>query len=245
MSHELLSGDISSETSATLAAATDVAVKHMVRRRFLQSGAAVAGVALASSLGSNESQAAPTGPRQQLALVRRHENDHVAFLVSALNTVGQQMGMNVTRPKPTFQNLVQPNLNAFLTTSLALENTGVGAYLGAAPAIFNRTYLAAAGQIALVEARHAGFFNGLRSLPMTNNVFGQELSFERALTVSEVTAAAGPFIQSLNDPMNQFPLTFSSTPSASNDLAILNFALALEYLEADFYVANVMKFYGV
>lgn len=245
MSHELLSDDISKETAATLAAATDVAMKRMVRRRFLQGGAALAGVSLASSLGDNETHAAPTSQRQQLALVRRHENDHVAFIVNTLNTVGQQMGMNVTRPKPTFQNLVRPNLNDFLATSLALENTGVGAYLGAAPAIFNRTYLAAAGSIALVEARHAGFFNHLRSLPMTNNLFGQELSFERALTVSEVTAAAGPFIASLNDPMNQFPLTFSSTPSASNDLAILNFALALEYLEADFYNLNVNRFYGV
>lgn len=209
------------------------------RRGFLRGGAiAAGGVALATCLG-DEAQAAPAGPRQQMALLRRHENDHVAFLEGALNAISMK------RPRPTFQNLQQPNLNSFLTTALALENTGVGAYLGAAPAILDPMILAQAGSIALIEARHAGFLNGFRSRPMTQNLFDQELSFERAFTVSEVTTAAGPFIASLNDPGNNFPLTFSSTRSASNDVAILNFALALEYLEQEFYNINVPIFYGV
>lgn len=209
------------------------------RRGFLRGGAIAAGsVALATCL-SDEAQAAPAGPRQQMALLRRHENDHVAFLEGALNAISMK------RPRPTFQNLQQPNLNSFLTTALALENTGVGAYLGAAPAIFDPMILAQAGSIALIEARHAGFLNGFRSRPMTQNLFDQELSFERAFTINEVVMAAGPFIASLNDPGNNFPLTFSNTRSAGNDVAILNFALALEYLEQEFYDINVPLFYGV
>ena len=45
------------------------------------------------------------------------------------------------RPKPSFVNLTQANLLAFAQTSQALENTGVGAYLGAAPSILRRTYV--------------------------------------------------------------------------------------------------------
>src|SRR5262245_56076193 len=88
------------------------------RRAFLKGGAAVAGVALASGVAS-EATAAPVNLRQQMSLVRRHENDHVDFIANAL---GAQ-----ARPKPTFQNLQRSNVNDFLTVALALENTGVGA----------------------------------------------------------------------------------------------------------------------
>lgn len=207
--------------------------RHVGRRRFMKGAAAMAGVAAVAGMAS-EAEAATVALKQQMSLVRKHENEHVAYLVSALGSAA--------RPKPTFQNLQQSNLNNFLNLSLALENTGVGAYLGAAPAIDSKEILGAAASVALIEARHAGFFNGLRSRPMTENAFGQELSFERAFTVQEVTSAAGPYIANLNGGP---PLTFSSTPSAANDVAILNFALALEYLEAEYYNVNVPLFYGV
>jgi hypothetical protein len=167
--------------------------------------------------------------------IQAHENAHVAFLVAALG--------DAARPMPTFQNLKQRNLEDFVATSQALENTGVGAYLGAAPVIFNRTYLAAAGSIALIEARHAGWVNVLHMDPITGNALELDTDhdFDQFLTVDQVVDAASPFIKNLNGGP---PLTFSNTPSAANDIDILNFALALEYLEAAYYNLNVPRFYG-
>jgi hypothetical protein len=136
-------------------------------------------------------------------------------------------------------NLTQPNLVTFAQTSRALENTGVGAYLGAAPIIFNKDYLAAAGSILTIEARHSGYINVLLNEIMTDNVDGKVVNFDVPLTVDQVVALAGPLITSLNGGP---PLSFSTTPSAKNDFDILNFALALEYLEAEFYNINVPRF---
>ena len=66
--------------------------------------------------------------------------------------------------------LEQQNILNFVVTSRALENTGVGAYLGAAPIVFSRDYLAAAGSIMDIEARHAGFLDVLLGEIMTVNV---------------------------------------------------------------------------
>lgn len=213
---------------------------QLARRGFLARGALLAGSGVAAvgltTAMSEElfgQQSPPVSLKQQMRLVQRHENDHVAFLRNALG--------NAARPKPTFQNLETPNLYQFLLLSRALENTGVAAYLGAAPVIFDPGILAAAGSIATVESRHAGLFNSITSKAMTENVFGGELSFERAGTVQEIVNIAGTYVASLNGGP---PLTFSSTRSAANDINILNFALALEFLEAEYYNINVPKYYA-
>ncbi len=194
----------------------DNSCSSLGRRDFLSRGAmltgAIAGSAIAlQPISSQPKLPAPVTVRSQIQLLRRHENDHVAAIVALL-------GGNA-RPKPTFQNLQQPNLFRFLTVSRALENTGVGAYSWRDSGCVRCRILAAAASIALIEARHAGFLNSLQSRPMTENVFGEELSFERALTIDEVVQQAGPFIANLNGVP---PLTFSSTRSAANDIAILN-----------------------
>jgi hypothetical protein len=198
------------------------------RRAFLASGLAAAPLALLASTQSAE--ASPFSIIQYLPeaksvfrSIRAHENAHVAFLVTALG--------HYARPKPVFQNLSQSTYYQFVAVSQALENTGVGAYLGAAPIIYDPDYLAAAGSIMTVEARHAGAVNFFEGDPVTI----KNQNFDLPLTPEQVVAAAGPFVKSLN---GGAALTYSQTSSAQNDIAILNFALALEYLEAEFYNVN-------
>ena len=211
-------------------------IATLTRRLFLsRSGMLASAGVLAAEAGAwpltAHAEGIGSATRQRFRDIQRHENDHVAFLVQALG--------GDARPKPTFQNLLQPNFQAFYQVSQALENTGVGAYLGAAPAIFSRPILAAAGSIALIEGRHAGWLNTLLKEPISTNAYGQEQSFDTPLTSAAVVALAGPFIASLNGGP---AVSYSTTPSAANDVAILNFALALEYLEAEFYNLNVPEF---
>ncbi len=172
--------------------------------------------------------------RDYYVQIRQHEKDHVAFLVDALGSSA--------RPKPTFQKLEQASFNDFSFVAQSLENTGVGAYLGAAPFINNPEYVAAAGSILTVESRHAGFLNFFSNDPLTANTTDDDSnpSFDGPLTPAEVVALAGPFVARLNGGP---AIGYDMTPSDANDVAILNFALALEYLESDFYNINVPKFY--
>ena len=215
------------------------------RRDFLQMGvlgaAGLAGVAAVSQVataqvgGNAVPDLYPALNSRQFRSIQDHENQHVDFLVKAISDAGA-----TPRPKPNFQNLIMPNPRVFATVSNALENTGVGAYLAATPIILSKQYLAAAASIALIEARHAGYLNTLLNGMVTNDVTGTEQVFETPLTIEQVTANAMPFIANLNGGP---PLTFNATPSRTNDVAILNFALALEYLERDFYNINVPRFF--
>ena len=219
------------------------------RRSFLKTGAAAAAAVGGTALAATKAAAQPGPggnalpnlyPGWNAALftaIQQDENSHVTAIVGLIGQLG-----GTPRPRPNFKNLLQPNIVAFGSVSQALENTGVGAYLGAVPAVFSKSVLSAAGSIALIEARHAGYLNVLFDEISTVNLFGDEQDFERAFTIQEVVASAGPFIQDLNGGP---ALTFSATPSRANDIAILNFALALEYLERDFYNLNVPRYFPV
>ncbi len=154
--------------------------------------------------------------------IMNDETAHVTFLQGALRKAGVPV-----RPKPTFKGLAQADLNSFASLSQVFENVGVGAYLMAAPAITAKAYLAAAGSILTIEARHAGFLDVLLGKPVSANG-----AFDKPIMQADIVKDVSPFIDSLNG---------GQDPSASlkNDADILNFALLLEYLEAEFYTTNV------
>ena len=220
------------------------------RRLFLGRGAAViAGGAAALVIGQSQAQASkkppkppkggggqdggfipqpyPESNRRYFQEIQKDENTHVPAIIGIL-------GSNA-RPKPTFKNLEAMDVFQFVTMSAIFENTGSGAYNGAAKYINNRQYLGAATSIALVEAYHSGYLNSITRGDLVPNAG----SFVGMLSVAQVFAAVSPFIVSLN---NGPQLGFDPVVSDANDIAILNTALALEYLEQEFYNINVPKF---
>jgi len=207
---------------------------QVLSRRGMLGKVAIAGLATVPVVGmlTSQSKAAfqplDASSREAFADIRLHENDHVALLKKIL-------GSNA-RPKPKFKNLKPANFNAFVTLSRALENVGCGAYLAATPAISSKSVLATAASIALMEARHAGFLNVFSGVDVSRNALNDTTAFERPLTLKQVVNAASPYIASLNGGP---PASFT----AGNDTSILNFALLLEYLEAEYYNINVPLYF--
>ncbi len=112
------------------------------------------------------------------------EQDHV----NALSTVIKQLGGTpVAKPAFVFPASSQ---SSFLALASVLENTGVGAYNGAAPSLQSRTVLAAAGSIVQIEARHAAAIDLLIGESPT-----PDGGFDVPLTKAEVLAKAGPLIK--------------------------------------------------
>ncbi|MGB9184129.1 MAG: ferritin-like domain-containing protein [Solirubrobacteraceae bacterium] len=112
------------------------------------------------------------------------EAEHVAALTKAISGAG---GKPVK--KPTFSFPVTDQAS-FLKLAYVLENTGVGAYNGAGPALMNKAYLAAAGSIVQVEARHAASIALL-----TGSMITPDGAFDKPLSKKQVLAKAGPLIK--------------------------------------------------
>ncbi|MDQ6821480.1 MAG: ferritin-like domain-containing protein [Actinomycetota bacterium] len=113
------------------------------------------------------------------------EAEHVAALTNAITGAG---GKPVKKPMFSFP---ATNQASFLKLAYVLENTGVGAYNGAGPSLVNKEYLAAAGSIVQIEARHAAAIGLLTGSSVTPNG-----AFDKPLSKTQVLAKAGPLIKS-------------------------------------------------
>src|SRR5581483_9591853 len=126
-----------------------------------------------------------SGEAKSLAtLFAQQEQQHVDALIKAIQGAG-----GTPAKKPTFVFPVT-NQAEFLKLAYTLENVGVGAYNGAGPSLQNKAYLAAAGSIVQVEARHAAAIGLLTNQPVTPNG-----GFDKPLTKTQVLKAAGPLIK--------------------------------------------------
>ncbi len=122
---------------------------------------------------------------QEQAFLKRvtaDENAHVVFLKKALGSKA------VKAPKVDFGNTTADH-DAFLKTSVALENTGVHAYSGQALNIVTPSTAAAALSIWSIEARHASVAGLL--LKATPGNITPDGPFDTPFTAAEVLKAVG------------------------------------------------------
>ncbi|MFD1512751.1 ferritin-like domain-containing protein [Halomarina rubra] len=172
---------------------------------------------------------------EYLATVGDHEAAHVDALT---DTVEQLGGTPVQEGEYDFG---YETPSEFLGVAMALENTGVAAYAGAAPKVVNNDVLAAAAGIHSVEARHAAFLNLVNGeVPFPNAV-------DEAQTVDEVLEIAGQFVTSEVDPSvyetgGDRPEQQRKAENDTSDVDVLNYALTLEHLENAFYREGLETF---
>jgi rubrerythrin len=143
----------------------------------------------ASGLGPNDmplSGEFGTGLAQNvysyLSLIRDHEQAHVRTLTTTIRQLG---GTPVTAPRFQFP---YNNVDEFIALAGVLENTGVAAYNGAIPMMFNPALITASATIATVEARHASYLNRVRGMvPFPD-------AFDAGKSMAEILEAIKPFL---------------------------------------------------
>ncbi len=109
-------------------------------------------------------------------IVRDHEKAHVKFLKEALGSKA------VKKPKFDFKNTTGDQA-LFLQTAVALEDTGVAAYAGQGPRLFQKPVVRAALSIHSVEARHAAHFRSLAGQNFAPNAFDKAKNMKQVLKI--------------------------------------------------------------
>lgn len=218
------------------------------RRTFL-CRSAVGGAAVPGLLAGISEDARAAGPRfrrlpdlfpgwnrRNFEEILQDEEDHIAALLALADE---------PRPRPTFCNLLAESPLHFVQMAATIENGGVGSYLQGLNAIsqggHNDYFLTAAG-ITVVEGQHTGYLNALLNqaiAPSAQNNLVQP-GVATPIPPEQIRAAVGPFIASLNGgPAFDYDIRQLDD---ENDQKIINFVLVLEYLEVEFYGANLGRF---
>jgi rubrerythrin len=119
-------------------------------------------------------------------LLRDDEAAHVDALAATIKDLG-----GTAASKPTFDfGDAFADRASYLKTANTLEDTGVSAYNGAAPAIESTEVLAAAGSIVQIEARHAALIRLVREVAPAPR------AFDKPSEMDAVLKAIKPFIAS-------------------------------------------------
>ncbi len=122
---------------------------------------------------------------QYITTFGEQEAAHVTGLTDALNAVGA----TPAQAQDSYNFPAFNNRGDILNFAKIAEDIGVGAYQGAAAAIDNKDYLAVAGSIVQVEARHAAIINLL-----IGSGSPVPAAFTSSLTVDQVLEQVNPIL---------------------------------------------------
>ena len=223
------------------------------RRSFLRTsmaGAALAGAGAVLATPS-EAEAAP-GVLPNLYPGWNSRNFHELFadeiahsqIIQSLLNDPDNTVVPKFRPFPNFKNLLQPTQLAFAQTAAAIENTGVGVYIGVLQAVrtpsMGGEYFETAAAIATIEGRHTGYLNTLLNMSVVPGGVPVDAPIDQNTALSRIA----PFIQDFNGGPPILPFSPTPTGDEANDFKILDFLLVLEMLESVFYWQNVVRFFS-
>lgn len=128
--------------------------------------------------------------KSTLTDIQHDEEFHVKAITQTIHKLG---GTPVAKPTVKLDG-VFASKNKYLSTSFTFENVGVGAYLGAAPFIKNKSVLQAAAGIFGVECRHAAKVANLLGKPAEGGVYMG--ATETPQSKSKVLGEVAPFLAS-------------------------------------------------
>lgn len=206
----------------------------------------------------------PAGDRAVFAQIRDDENAHVALLRSVLGSQAVAMpGFDFTAGG-MFPDVFD-NYGTFLVLAQGFEDTGVRAYKGQAGELMsNDAILTTALRIHSVEARHASVVRRIRGLPgwiVGENTIpalaavyaGEGNTVQGGVDVTTVTSVpAQDVAAAFDEPLTKAAVLSIATPffaagvniDFANIFGVLNYAYALEQLEAAYYIRVVAEPYA-
>jgi rubrerythrin len=124
-----------------------------------------------------------TGNVQKIATAfGAHENQHVSAIQQLITQLGSKPA---AAPKTKFGLTDQAS---FLKLAVTLEDTGIGAYNGAAPLLSTPDLISALGSIVQVEGRHSG------ALRMMTGQDPAPQPFDKPLPPAVVSSRVAPYI---------------------------------------------------
>ncbi len=213
------------------------------RRSFFKRAASVSAVVVPTLtlITSRKAHAASTklvgGAAELTQEIMNDEDQHVPIIQNLLDDPANPLPIPIRQP-PHFnlKRLTQPNLQAFLETAAAFENTGSGLYHGALLNVIQTDeYFPTAAGLAAVESRHASWLNSLLGESLVPDFAPVEAPIDQSIVLSRVT-------EFVTDPRSTFPSFDTTVSTEANSFFILDFILFLEYIESKFYDINVPKF---